>query len=1286
MTPPIKKDKLCQYSSYLADSYSQDDNPSGFIELAYAENRFLFDTSFVQTLQRFRNDISIRSTRYEFAYGSPELRSTFSEFWKLLCDVEISPKQPLPKYEMDTGNVRTLIFPDELVMVSGCLSAVEILLASIITPGDGVLIPAPMYGRYAQSVSCLNRGIIVPAHCCENAKGQLGGMLNKGYQDVFMEDLISSLQSSLNRAKTTGVRMKAMIITNPHNPLNLIITPALLVELVEFAEKNSLHLICDEIFAPNLLNDYDLPMADGKSVRFVSMLKMVQSEALAHIKNISSFVHVVTGLGKVGFAGWKVGALWSRNIPVVDKCRELSFSRQISTDTQFMVQRMLSDKTFRKQLLDTNSQRLMNAYHRIIYLLSRANIPFQRCYSGLAILIDFRCLVSTFEEESQLQEAIFGEAKVLLDRGENYLMPEPGWFRIVFAAESSLLETAVTRVKNFLEKRQDHNRLVEMSYRLKFEQSWKRSDWLFGLLTNEGYLERPIGLRFPFIFYEGHLVAFNWKQFIKYLEIPATEAAEFDNLFERGIDPDVETGECHQHSADLNADKDYWPGLEQVHDYRDSIRKKVLANMSKLCHTGKEKFGGIKVLDLCLEHELMHQETLLYMFTQLDKRFIQSQFHGIELESVDLSELANDNCLGFTKYIVIPPGSVTLGGEESATEFKWDIETPENESFVESFSIRETPITIREFVNFVEAGGYSKSSYWLPEDWAWKEKSNLQFPASWAYDEESGKWVVKTVTSCTSTDLVPSWPVYVSLAEARAYCCWKGNLRLPTEQEYHRATFSTGMNTRRTFPWGEDAPSPVKGNFGFYELAPSPVHRSPEGASFWGLLDTVGNGWELTESIFGGLPGYRANIPTYPGYSADFFDDKHYVVCGASWATDLQLVRNSFRNWYQAHYPYVFAKFRPCLKSLDSSRSPKLGQKDDGMIRYHFLNSDIDSSCSDSQFANDVISGLSLPNKKLHSVYFYDDKGSKLFSEITDLEEYYLTRTELGILKRNIAEIGNIIGRGFDSFNLVELGAGDGTKTEVVISELLGGGHTFDFIPIDISCGALESMANKIYTNVPSSKSWRTTLLVGDNMDGLKWITENTKQTNIVMFLGSSIGNFEPSSIVAFLAKVQSCLRPGDYLLIGFDLKKDARVISDAYYDKRGVTAEFNLNLLDRINKELNGNFNKDNFEFHSSYEAHSGDVNSYLVSTIDQTVALEGRGTDAVFHFKAGEAIQTECSRKFFLSDVHHFADQCEFEVVRDFMSNDPRSSFVDSLWRVKQRTKSVLSQDSFERYLASS
>ena len=186
-------------------------------------------------------------------------------------------------------------------------------------------------------------------------------------------------------------------------------------------------------------------------------------------------------------------------------------------------------------------------------------------------------------------------------------------------------------------------------------------------------------------------------------------------------------------------------------------------------------------------------------------------------------------------------------------------------------------------------------------------QTGLDHPQFWT--KSDGRWLHQTAFDRLSLSDVAGWPAYVSLAEARAYARWRGG-RLATETEFQRAAYGQPGGGERACPWSEDTPAAARGNFDFRGWAPAPAGSSPRGASAWGVHQLVGNGWEWTDTPFDGFPGFKAYIERYPGYSADFFDGKHYVLKGASWATADRLVRRSFRNWYQARYPFVFAKFR----------------------------------------------------------------------------------------------------------------------------------------------------------------------------------------------------------------------------------------------------------------------------------------------------------------------------------------------------------------------------------------
>jgi ergothioneine biosynthesis protein EgtB len=443
--------------------------------------------------------------------------------------------------------------------------------------------------------------------------------------------------------------------------------------------------------------------------------------------------------------------------------------------------------------------------------------------------------------------------------------------------------------------------MVEMmSERLM--DAWARTDRIFDLLAPGSWLAQPIALRHPFIFYLGHLPAFAWNHVGgALLERPAFNAA-FDELFSRGIDPDVDDPtRCHDH-PDV---PDRWPAPAEVIAYRDRVRAALLdaeAAVAERVSTHLMARQG-RVFAMVVEHELMHQETLLYMLQRLplERKVRPAWLPPYVLEGGRPAG-----------KIEIPAGTATLGARFDDLPFGWDNEFSAQAVTVPAFRIDGTPVTNAEFLAFVEDGGYRRAGLWGEEDWAWRGHAAIEHPAVWEPADDG--FTYGTLFDRLPLEDVAHWPVYVSLAEARAFARWRGE-RLPTEAEFHRAAFGRPSGgpregSERRFPWGTAAPAPQHGNFGFRHWAPTPVGSHPEGGSAWGVQDLVGDGWEWTDTVFGGLAGFTAYIPGYGGYSADFFDGKHCVLKGASWATADELVRPSFRNWFQAHYPYVFAKFR----------------------------------------------------------------------------------------------------------------------------------------------------------------------------------------------------------------------------------------------------------------------------------------------------------------------------------------------------------------------------------------
>ncbi len=291
-------------------------------------------------------------------------------------------------------------------------------------------------------------------------------------------------------------------------------------------------------------------------------------------------------------------------------------------------------------------------------------------------------------------------------------------------------------------------------------------------------------------------------------------------------------------------------------------------------------------------------------------------------------------------------------------------------------------------------------------------------------------------------------------------------------------------------------------------------------------------------------------------------------------------------------------------------------------------------------------------------MYLYDKRGSELFQRITELEAYYLTQSEQEILSGCREEICESLPR--QSFNLVELGSGDGRKTMSLIECFMRKQFDFEYITLDISAESVDGLTLSLEEMF--SPVLKVTGIIAEYFDGMKWLASKNGSRNLTLFLGSNIGNFDRMAARRFLHCLWDCSRPGDQLLIGFDLKKDIEVLNRAYNDPEGVTREFNLNVLDRINRELGGEFDREKFFYYGSYQVATSAVESYLVSTKKQEVFI--RELDAVFSFEAWEPIHTESSFKYLETEIARLAAETGFEVCKDFF--DTRRYFVDSLWKV--------------------
>jgi gamma-glutamyl hercynylcysteine S-oxide synthase len=425
----------------------------------------------------------------------------------------------------------------------------------------------------------------------------------------------------------------------------------------------------------------------------------------------------------------------------------------------------------------------------------------------------------------------------------------------------------------------------------------QRTDQLFSLVTPDSLYERPIPERHRVVFYIGHLEAFDWNLFQERVFGLKSFHPEFDRLFAFGIDP-VGGGLPTDQPSD-------WPSIAAVQDYVRRIRARLDEKLtSALVESNPSTYDGFPLctlLDVAIEHRLMHAETLAYMLHQLPLHRKVRQVESLNIVTAPVVH----------RSVEIPAGTVTLGLPRGGDIFGWDNEYDAHTVDVPGFAIDQYQVTNQQYLEFVEAGGYETRAFWGAsdnnnnnEDWDWKSGQGISHPAFWKHDGR--QWLFRTMFDDIPLPL--DWPVYVSQAEAKAYARWAGK-SLPTEAEWQRAAYATAQGEDRAYPWGSEEPTEGLGNFDFARWSPIPVNAFPEAQSAFGVHGMLGNGWEWTSTEFAPFPGFEP-FPFYRGYSADFFDGKHFVMKGGSARTAACMLRRTFRNWFQTHYQFIYTGFR----------------------------------------------------------------------------------------------------------------------------------------------------------------------------------------------------------------------------------------------------------------------------------------------------------------------------------------------------------------------------------------
>lgn len=400
----------------------------------------------------------------------------------------------------------------------------------------------------------------------------------------------------------------------------------------------------------------------------------------------------------------------------------------------------------------------------------------------------------------------------------------------------------------------------------RFRATRARTREIFSWIAPEAFALRPISLRHPFRFYEGHLAVFNLDQLVQ-ANFTKDFAPAMTQFFSRGMDPADEAAAAANTVA-------AWPERARVADYAAAVDALMVSACAGQAPT--------QLLLICNEHEQMHQETLIYMFHQLPHELKRppANWRGGS-PSADAPEAP-------PRWLEVAAGPVTLGVDSAADDYSWDNERPAHSEATGYFQIRSSKLSNGEFLEFVAAGGYAAPEYWpggLPAK---------RHPPFWVADGKG--WKIRGLFRDETLPL--GEPVFVSHDEARAFLRWRG-WRLPTEAEWQRAALLHGA-----------APDARRDDFDFSRLSPAAATGERLAELNSGKIPFWGGGWEWTATPFAGFPGFVPQ-PNYPGYSADFFDGRHFVLKGASPVTAAGLVRPSFRNWFYPDYPYAYTAIRP---------------------------------------------------------------------------------------------------------------------------------------------------------------------------------------------------------------------------------------------------------------------------------------------------------------------------------------------------------------------------------------
>ena len=627
------------------------------------------------------------------------------------------------------------------------------------------------------------------------------------------------------------------------------------------------------------------------------------------------------------------------------------------------------------------------------------------------------------------------------------------------------------------------------------------------------------------------------------------------------------------------------PSSNEIYEYRDHVDKAI-----KDYFEMKPTSDALQLIELGINHEQQHQELLI---TDIKHALSRNPLYPAYQES----RLNNAISLSETKWADHPGGLVDIG--YSGKDFIFDSEGPRHKIWLEPFYLAKQPVSNREYISFINDGGYQKAEFWLSDGWTLCRKEEWEAPMYW-HKNNQGNWCSFTMSGIRPINL--NAPVcHVSYYEADAFARWAG-VRLPSEAEWE--VFASSFN--------------VDGNFADTNIF-DPIPSTKEG-----LAQMYGDVWEWTKSSFSAYPGYQIAEGAVGEYNGKFMSGQ-MVLRGGSCATPSDHIRASYRNFFPPRARWQFSGIR-------------LAKDKSAVISSFYTNN---NSIKDT-FLDDIISGFSIIPKSISSKYLYDTKGAQLFEKICELDAYYPTKTEVGILNNYATEIAKYLGSGT---TLIEYGSGALDKIRILLDAL---DDPVSLCAIDISEQQLQESASIIRKAYPNIEVLTVAADFTSPIDIPS--SKRISKSRTAFFPGSTIGNFEPNDARAFLQTICKTLGKNGKLLIGFDLKKDHERLLNAYDDNDGITAAFNKNILSRINQELDADFNLNLFRHIVRYNTFEGRIEMHLESCIDQTINIGNKK----FFFTAGETIHTENSYKYHIDEFVEIAASSGLAKIKTWTDKD--------------------------------